>query len=52
MDKESLDVEHTSKDVTVVISRKIKPGCENQYDEWFKRYLMIERRFQDTWEQQ
>jgi antibiotic biosynthesis monooxygenase (ABM) superfamily enzyme len=51
MDKESLDVEHTSKDVTVVISRKIKPGYENEYDEWFRRYLMLERRFQDLWEQ-
>ncbi|MGA9154998.1 MAG: hypothetical protein WBZ36_30815 [Candidatus Nitrosopolaris sp.] len=44
MDKESLDVEHTSKDVTVVISRKIKPGYENEYDEWFRRYLMLERK--------
>jgi hypothetical protein len=44
MDNESRDGEHASKDVTVVISRKIKLGCENQYDEWFKRYLMLERR--------
>jgi len=44
MDNESRDGEQPSKDVTVVISRKIKPGCENQYDEWFKRYLMLERK--------
>jgi hypothetical protein len=30
-------------DVTIVISRKIKPGCEKQYDDWLRRYLMIEK---------
>ena len=29
--------------VTIVISRKIKPGCERQYDDWLRRYLMLEK---------
>jgi len=44
MDNESLDGEHPSKDFTVVISRKVKPGYENEYDEWLRRYLMLERK--------
>jgi antibiotic biosynthesis monooxygenase (ABM) superfamily enzyme len=44
MDTESRDGEHSSKDFTVVISRKVKPGYENQYDEWLRRYLMLERK--------
>jgi antibiotic biosynthesis monooxygenase (ABM) superfamily enzyme len=43
MDNESRDGEHSSKDVTVVISRKIKPGCEKQYDDWLRRFLMLEK---------
>jgi antibiotic biosynthesis monooxygenase (ABM) superfamily enzyme len=44
MDDESRDGEHSSKDVTVVISRKVKPGYENEYDEWLRRYLILERK--------
>jgi uncharacterized protein len=44
MDNESRDDGHVRKDVTVVISRKIKPGCENEYDEWARRYLKLERK--------
>jgi uncharacterized protein len=43
MDNESRDGGHVPKDVTVVISRKIKPGCEKQYDDWLRRYLMLEK---------
>ena len=34
---------NAAKDVTIVISRKIKPGCEKQYDDWFRCFLMIEK---------
>ncbi len=44
MDIESRDGGHVPKDVTVVIGRKIKPGYENEYDEWVRRYLMLERK--------
>jgi len=44
MDNESRDGGHVPKDVTVVISRKIKPGYENEYDDWARRYLMLERK--------
>jgi antibiotic biosynthesis monooxygenase (ABM) superfamily enzyme len=44
MDDESRDGEHSSKDVTVVISRKVKPGYENEFDEWLRRYLILERK--------
>jgi antibiotic biosynthesis monooxygenase (ABM) superfamily enzyme len=39
----SRDGNQAAKDVTIVISRKIKPGCEKQYDDWFRRFLMIEK---------
>jgi uncharacterized protein len=41
MDNESRDAEHASKEVTVVISRKVKPGYEKEYDEWLRRYLIL-----------
>jgi len=44
MDKGSPDAEHTSKEVTIVISRKVKPGYEKEYDEWLRRYLMLEKK--------
>jgi antibiotic biosynthesis monooxygenase (ABM) superfamily enzyme len=44
MDNESRDGERSSKDFTVVISRRVKPGYENEYDEWLRRYLMLERK--------
>jgi antibiotic biosynthesis monooxygenase (ABM) superfamily enzyme len=31
------------KDVTIIIRRKIKPGCEKQYDDWLRRFLMLEK---------
>jgi len=50
MDKVSPDGERAAKDVTIVISRKIKPGCEKQYDDWLRRFLMLE--FPEMWGQQ
>jgi antibiotic biosynthesis monooxygenase (ABM) superfamily enzyme len=41
MDKGSPDA---SNEVTIVISRKVKPGYENEYDEWLRRYLMLEKK--------
>jgi antibiotic biosynthesis monooxygenase (ABM) superfamily enzyme len=41
VDKGSPDAEHASKEVTVVISRKVKPGYEKEYDEWLRRYLIL-----------
>jgi uncharacterized protein len=29
---------------SIVISRKVKPGCEKQYDDWLRRYLILERK--------
>jgi uncharacterized protein len=43
MDNVSRDGEHAAKDVTIVISRKIKPKCEKQYDDWLRRFLMLEK---------
>jgi len=43
MDKMSPDGEHAAKDVTIVIRRKIKPGCEKQFDDWLRRFLMLVR---------
>jgi len=43
MDKVSPDREHAAKDVTIVIRRKIKPGCEKQFDDWLRRFLMLEK---------
>ena len=43
MDNVSRDGEHAAKDVTIVISRKIKAGCEKQYDDWLRRFLMLEK---------
>jgi uncharacterized protein len=31
-------------EVTIVVSRKIKPGYEKEYDDWLRRYLAIERK--------
>jgi antibiotic biosynthesis monooxygenase (ABM) superfamily enzyme len=39
MGGESLDGEKGSDEVTVVVNRKIKPGCEREYDEWLRRFL-------------
>jgi antibiotic biosynthesis monooxygenase (ABM) superfamily enzyme len=44
MDNRSLDDEHPPKEVTAVISRKIKTGYEKDYDDWGRRYMMLERK--------
>ena len=31
-----------SNEVTIVVSRKIKPGYEKEYDDWLRRYLAVE----------
>jgi antibiotic biosynthesis monooxygenase (ABM) superfamily enzyme len=38
------DGEQASKQVTVVVNRKIKPGCEKDYDEWLRRFLILGRK--------
>jgi uncharacterized protein len=35
---------NSSKTVTSVISRSIKPGYEKDYDDWVQRYLALERK--------
>jgi uncharacterized protein len=44
MDNRTLDDERPSKEVTAVISRKIKTGNEKDYDDWLRRYMMLERK--------
>ncbi len=44
MDKGSPQAEHASKEVTIVISRKVKPGYEKEYDEWLRHYLILEKK--------
>ena len=47
MGSASRDGEEASKEVTVVVSRKIKHGCEKDYDEWLRRVLVLGRK--NTW---
>ncbi|MFL6322384.1 MAG: hypothetical protein ACJ72Q_18170 [Nitrososphaeraceae archaeon] len=44
MGDESQGGKYASKEVTVVVNRKIKPGCEKDYDDWQRRYLMLGRK--------
>ncbi len=44
MGGENQDTESASKEVTVVVNIRIKPGCEKDYDEWLGRFLMLERK--------
>jgi uncharacterized protein len=44
MGSASQDGEQASKEVTVVVSRKIRYGCEKDYDESLRRFLMIGRK--------
>ena len=44
MDNRSLDDERPPKEVTAVVSRKIKTGFEKDYDDWGRRYMMLERK--------
>jgi antibiotic biosynthesis monooxygenase (ABM) superfamily enzyme len=40
--------DQASKEVTVVVNRKIKPGSEKNYDEWLTRFLTLGREYLDT----
>jgi len=40
MDSENQDGKQPSE-VTVVVNIKIKPGCEKDYDEWLRRFLVV-----------
>jgi antibiotic biosynthesis monooxygenase (ABM) superfamily enzyme len=44
MGGENQDGEEASEEVTVVVNRNIKPGCEKDYDEWLRRFLVLERK--------
>jgi antibiotic biosynthesis monooxygenase (ABM) superfamily enzyme len=44
MGGENQDGEQASKEVTVVVNRKIKPSCEKDYDEWLRRFLILGRK--------
>ena len=44
MDNISLDGERSHKEVTAVISRNIKPGHEKDYDDWLRRYMILENK--------
>ncbi len=44
MGGENQDTEHVSKEVTVVVNIRIRPGCEKEYDEWQGRFLTLERK--------
>jgi antibiotic biosynthesis monooxygenase (ABM) superfamily enzyme len=46
MDNRGRDGEHDPKEVTEVISRNIKAGHEKDYDDWLRRYMSLERKFQ------
>jgi hypothetical protein len=41
---ENLDTEQPSKEVTVVVNIRIKPGCEKDYDGWLERFLILQRK--------
>jgi uncharacterized protein len=40
----SMGGEHSSKEVTAVITRNIKPGHEKDYDDWLRRYMILENK--------
>ena len=44
MGGETQETERASKEVTVVVNIRIKPGCEKDYDEWLGRFLILERK--------
>ena len=44
MDGENQDTERASKEVTVVVNIRIKPGCEKDYDEWLEHFLKLQRK--------
>jgi antibiotic biosynthesis monooxygenase (ABM) superfamily enzyme len=44
MGGENQDTERASEEVTVVVNIRIKPGCEKDYDEWLRRFLVSVRK--------
>ena len=44
MGGENQDTERASKEVTVVVNLRIKPGCEKDYGEWLGRFLILQRK--------
>src|SRR5215467_5814833 len=44
MGAENQDTERASKEVTVVVNSRIRPGCEKDYEEWVGRFLKLERK--------
>ena len=44
MENRRKDGEHFPKEVTAVITREIKPGHEQEYEEWLRRYMMLENK--------
>ena len=44
MGGENQDTERASKEVTVVVNIRIRPGCEKAYDEWLGRFLTLQRK--------
>ncbi len=43
MDNIGREGEPIPKEITIVVSRRIKPGCEKDYDNWLRRYLKLEK---------
>ena len=44
MGEENQDTDRASKEATVVVSVRIRPGCEKDYEEWLGRFLILERK--------
>jgi uncharacterized protein len=44
MGSENQDTENDSKEVTVVVNIRIKPGFEKDYDKWLERFLILQRK--------
>ena len=44
MGSENQDTETGSKEVTVVVNIRIKPGFEKDYDKWLERFLILQRK--------
>ena len=45
MDEKVLENKHSSKEVTEVVVRKIVADDENDYDDWFHRFMISEMQF-------
>jgi antibiotic biosynthesis monooxygenase (ABM) superfamily enzyme len=44
MSGENKETERASKEVTVVVNMRIKPGREKDYDKWLERFLILQRK--------